>query len=201
VSDPADDLHAGAAAILGRPLAEHEARTLWTYLDLLEAWNSVHRLVGSSERRWMVENVALDSLLFLTVLPDDVDSVLDIGSGAGIPGIPIKIVRPEVTLVMVESRQKRVSFLKAAIRSLGLTRAEVVHGRAEALVSESRRFGAVVARCAAKPEAVFDLGANLVSRGGVVVVSGSPYSPGTPRVSTIRLANPLTGSPRHLLVR
>jgi 16S rRNA (guanine527-N7)-methyltransferase len=100
VSDPYTRLCEGASKILDRPLASGEADALCQYLDLLESWNRVHRLVGASDRNWMVDNVILDSLLFLRVIPPRANTVLDIGSGAGIPGIPMKIVRPELSVVM-----------------------------------------------------------------------------------------------------
>jgi 16S rRNA (guanine527-N7)-methyltransferase len=200
VSDAEVDLRKWAAAILGRPLAEIEASALLAYLDLLKTWNRVHRLIGSSDRRWMVENIILDSLLFLAVLPGISESLLDIGSGAGVPGIPIGIVRPEVSIVLVESRRKRVSFLATAIRELGLSRTEVVHGRAEGLISGGRRFDVVVARCAGAPETVLDLGTDLVSPGGCVVISGSPRATGR-GADSVSVANPMTGAPRRFLVR
>jgi 16S rRNA (guanine527-N7)-methyltransferase len=201
VSDAEVNLRKWAATILGRPLAETEASALWAYLDLLETWNRVHRLIGSSDRRWMVEHIILDSLLFLAVLPGMSESLLDIGSGAGVPGIPIGIVRPEVSIVLVESRRKRVSFLATVIRELGLSRTEVVHGRAEGLISGGRRFDAVVARCAGAPKAVLDLGSYLVSPGGCVVIAGSPRVATGRDADSVAVANPMTGSPRHFLVR
>jgi len=102
---------------------------------LLE-WQRTHRLVGSSEPRWIVENLFLDSLLFLRVLPPGITTLLDLGSGAGIPGIPIKLVRPAIQLVLVESRRRRASFLSTAVRDLGLSGTRVVGGRAEDHLAE-----------------------------------------------------------------
>lgn len=194
-------LRHGAARILGRSLTDDEARSLSGYLELLASWNRIYRMVGSSEAGWLVENVVLDSLLFLRALPSAFASLLDIGSGAGVPGIPIKIVRPAVSLVMAESRRKRASFLLTVIRSLGLTGASVVHGRAETLIEDGRRFDAVVSRCAGEAITMLDLGSRLVSEGGTVVVAGSPGAVDLSMSRSVRLVNPVTGSPRHFLVR
>ena len=70
-----------------------------------------HRIIGSTEPDWIVEGLLLDSLLFLRVLSPDVQSILDFGAGAGLPGIPIKIVRPEIELTLLEARRRRASFL------------------------------------------------------------------------------------------
>lgn len=194
-------LRHGAARILGRSLTDDEARSLSGYLELLASWNRVYRMVGSSEAGWLVENVVLDSLLFLRALPSAFASLLDIGSGAGVPGIPIKIVRPAVSLVMAESRRKRASFLLTAVRSLGLTGASVVHGRVETLIEDGRRFDAVVVRCAGEAMTMLDLGSRLVSGGGTVVVAGSPGEVELPMSRSVRVVNPITGVPRHFLVR
>ena len=194
-------LRHGAARILGRSLTDDEARSLSGYLELLASWNRIYRMVGSSEAGWLVENVVLDSLLFLRALPSAFASLLDIGSGAGVPGIPIKIVRPTVSLVMAESRRKPASFLLTVIRSLGLTGASVVHGRAETLIEDGRRFDAVVSRCAGEAITMLDLGSRLVSEGGTVVVAGSPGAVDLSMSRSVRLVNPVTGAPRHFLVR
>jgi 16S rRNA (guanine527-N7)-methyltransferase len=149
----------------------------------------------------MIENVILDSLLFLRVFPPSYASVLDIGSGAGIPGIPIKVIRPKVELTMVESRGKRASFLASAVRSLGLTGARVVHGRAEAMIERGARFDVVVARCAGSATSVLNLGSQLSSSPGLVVVSGAPDQPDSATARCVRIINPVTGLPRSFLVR
>jgi 16S rRNA (guanine527-N7)-methyltransferase len=122
-----------------------------------------------------VQQVFLDSLLFRRALPEDARDVLDAGSGAGIPGIPLKLVDPGLQVTMVESRQRRVSFLSTAIRELGLSNTRIVPDRLETVVREfPDRFDAVVARCAGDVGYLFGIGAHLVRPGGIVVASGPP---------------------------
>jgi 16S rRNA (guanine527-N7)-methyltransferase len=168
-------LRQGARNILGRELTETEATQFSKYLDILRKWQSVHRLLGSGDPGWIVERVFLDSLLFRRVLPPTARDVLDVGSGAGIPGIPLKLVDAELRLTMVESRQRRVSFLSSAIRELSLAEAEVVGKRLEEVVRQlAGRFDAIVARCAGDVGYLFGIGVHLVRPGGVVIASGPP---------------------------
>jgi len=165
----------GAQQILGRPLSEAEAALFAKYLNLLSKWQRSQRLVGSSAPGWIVENLFLDSLLFMRVLPFRPRSLLDLGSGAGLPGVPMKIVMPDVDLVLVEARQRRASFLSSVVRELGLTATRVMRGRAEDLLPELEGHSdAVVMRCAGNPSAIFPLAARLVAPGGVVIASGPP---------------------------
>jgi 16S rRNA (guanine527-N7)-methyltransferase len=175
VSAPLDFLAAGARSILGRSLEDRELAAFGKYLDLLHKWQKVHRLVGSAEPGWIVENLFLDSLLFLRVLPADVVSLADLGSGAGFPGIPIKIVRPDLDVVLIESRERRVSFLSAALRELALDRVRVVGGRVETLQTEMvGLFGAVVMRCAGDQNKLRPAAERLLAPGGTVILSGPP---------------------------
>jgi 16S rRNA (guanine527-N7)-methyltransferase len=199
--DPGERLREGAARILGTPLTAGQEGAFRAYIGLLESWNRVHRIVGSAEPLWVVENLILDSLLFLLVLPPSFGSLLDIGSGAGIPGIPIKIVRPGSRLVMAESRRKRASFLDTAIGSIPLAGARVFHGRAESLAGEGERFDVVVARCAGDPGHVMEIGSSLVADSGRIVVTGGPGDQGTRADDTFRIVNPDTGEPRTFIVR
>ena len=170
-------LSRGGDAILGRPLTTIQLRQFDNYLTLLVKWQKSQRLIGSSKPEWIVENLFLDSLLFLRVLPSPLGSLLDLGSGAGIPGIPLKIVGPAVRLVLVESRQRRASFLSSAVRELGLLDTRVVGGRVEEHMDElAGRFDAVVMRCAGDPERLLLTAAELVSAGGIVVATGPPTS-------------------------
>lgn len=161
--------------ILDRPLTGPERDLFTNYLNLLRKWQKSQRLIGSAEPGWIVEKLFLDSLLFLRVLPARLGSLLDLGSGAGLPGIPIKIVRPDIQLVLLESRQRRASFLSNAVRELALERVSVVSGRAEEFAEElGERFDAVVMRCAGDVERLFPVAARFVMPGGLVVASGPP---------------------------
>lgn len=172
---PASRLTAGAERILGRPLTADEGALFGKYMSLLLKWDRVYRLVGSQEPDWIVDNLFLDSLLFARFIPAGRVDVIDIGSGAGIPGIPLRIVRPDIALTMVEARRRRASFLRTAVRELGLTRARVANERVEALLpAMAATFDVAVSRCAAKVDAVLSVGAALVRAGGLVVVSGPP---------------------------
>jgi 16S rRNA (guanine527-N7)-methyltransferase len=175
VSDPRALLTEGAARILGRPLTASEADSFVKYLDLLRKWNKAQRLIGSDAPAWIVEHLFLDSLLFLRVLSPGVTSIVDLGSGAGIPGIPLKIVKPALDVCLVESRGRRASFLSAVIRELGLTGIAVVHGRAEDHLPELRgRFDAVVMRCAGPAERVIGVAREIIRPGGLIVSAAGP---------------------------
>lgn len=144
------------------------------YLELLVKWNRAQRLVSRSDPDWIAEHLLLDSLLFLRLLPSDTQTVADLGSGAGIPGVPIAIVRADARLTLIESRQKRVSFLSAVVRELPLSNVRVVGRRAEASPELVGSFDAVVARCAGRASDVLEVGLRLVRVGGFVVISGPP---------------------------
>jgi 16S rRNA (guanine527-N7)-methyltransferase len=175
VSDVLAYLERKAALALGRPVTSVEAGCLSKYLNLLIKWQRSQRLIGSDDPMWIVDNVIVDSLLFKRALPEGVTRLADVGSGAGIPGIPLAVVLPEVAVTLIEARQKRGSFLAAALRELGLRNCTLVNQRLEDVRDDlSGRFDAVVLRCAGNPIALLrDLGA-VVVRGGVVVASGPP---------------------------
>ena len=164
----------GSNRILERALSSQESDAFVRYLDLLTTWQRVHRLVGSIEPQWLIENVILDSLLFLRLLPTDVHSIADLGSGAGMPGIPLKIVRPEMKVTLIESRERRASFLSTVVRELGLRECRVVARRAEDIPREDRGHDAVVMRCAGDLTELVPVAADLVRSGGRVVAAGPP---------------------------
>ena len=175
LSEALHTLAAGAVSILGRDLEPRELEAFSKYLGLLRKWQTVHRLVGSVEPEWVVENLFLDSLLFLGVLPDDVVALADLGSGAGFPGLPIKIVRPQLEVALIEARQHRVSFLSTVIRELALSQARVVSDRAEHISGGMvGSFEAVVMRCAGDPARVLPEARRLLAPGGVAILSGPP---------------------------
>ena len=177
-------LESGARRILGRALEEDETRRFAAYLELLCKWQRAYRLVGSTDPTWVVEHLFLDSLLFLEVLGDAKRDLLDLGAGAGVPGIPMKIVTPHMRLTLLEARQRRVSFLRTAVRELELPDATVLGERAEAVVDQLEgRFSAVVMRCAGPMGKLMPLAQKFVGRHGVVIVTGPP-APGPLQTGT-----------------
>ncbi len=177
----AQRLAAGARSILGRELSPEELTLFQAYVDLLSAWQRTFRLVGSSDREWMVDELLLDSLLFARFLPSPSASVLDLGSGAGIPGIPLKIVLPALRLALLEARRRRTSFLLTAVRELGLSGVAVVSARAETALARNaslrHAFDVVVSRCAGEMAGIVRLAEQFLAPGGRLVISGPPPPP------------------------
>jgi 16S rRNA (guanine527-N7)-methyltransferase len=173
----ARQLRAILSAALDRPVSDLELSSLSRYLDLISRWNRVHSLTGLKSEQAIAEGLIADSFRFLSALPPGPIRVMDLGSGAGIPGIPLKVARPEIDLVLVEARRKRASFLSTAIRELELNRALVVAERGEELLerapSERGAFDAVVARSAGRPDQVRALAFHFLRTGGVLVLGGS----------------------------
>ena len=171
----ADRLTTASSQALGRPLTADEADLLYKYLKLLVKWQRVQRLIGSADPGWIVDHVIVDSLLFARLLPAGVKTLCDVGSGAGIPGIPLKIVMPALSITLVEARQRRASFLATAIRELSLARCRLMNHRVEDLSPElAGTFDAVVMRCAGNPNRLMSTVERLLAPGGIVVASGPP---------------------------
>ena len=172
---PLEALSRGAEAPLGRRLTDKEQENFGKYLTLLVKWQKSHRLVGSDDPMWIVEHLFLDSLLFLKILRPSCRKLADIGSGAGLPGLPIKIVRNDLEVVLIESRRRRAMFLNSVVRDLKLEGIRVLEGRIESLPSElNGSFDAAVMRCAGDIEEMIPAAAVLVTDSGVVVASGPP---------------------------
>jgi len=162
-------------SILGRPLTTPEHELFSRYLALLIKWQRSHRLIGSSDEMWIVEHLFLDSLLFLRLLPSTARTLADIGSGAGMPGVPIRIVRSDAEVTLIESRRRRASFLSAVVRELALARMHIVADRIEDRLSDLEgRFDGVVMRCAGDIDELMPVAARLLAPRGVVVASGPP---------------------------
>ena len=170
-------LNRGSEAILGRPLTGIEHDKFSKYMIILAKWQKSHRFVGSVEPMWIVEHLLLDSLLFLKVLPSTAATLLDLGSGAGLPGLPIKIVRDDLEVTLAESRRRRASFLSSAVRELALSRTRVASDRLEDRANEFEGgFHAVVMRCAGDVNELMPLASRFATPGGVVIASGPPES-------------------------
>lgn len=113
-------------------LNERQKKQFEDYYRILVEWNNVMNLTAITEYEEVIEKHFIDSLSIVNVIDFcKVYDVIDIGTGAGFPGIPLKIVFPEIQITLLDSLKKRVNFLNEVIVHLGLTDIHAVHGRAE----------------------------------------------------------------------
>lgn len=171
-------LASGLQTILHRSATQQELDAFSRYLDLLLRWNRVHSLTAYRDPHEIVDKLFLDSLLFLQFLTPRILRLLDLGSGAGIPGIPLKIVKPAYVLTLIEARRRRATFLTTVVRELALPNVQVLTGRAEFLIKEHPNleggFDAVVTRASGSLDQIAPLALKFLRPGGEFVASGPP---------------------------
>jgi 16S rRNA (guanine527-N7)-methyltransferase len=184
--DPLESLFKVFPALLGRAATPAERSAFGRYADLLILWNRTHHLTALRTRAEIGRGLFLDSLLFRALLPRAPLRVLDIGAGAGIPGVPLRIVEPTLSLTLIESRRKPVSFLHALTRELAMLDITVHHGRAEDVISEvselKGKFDVVLTRAVGLGVDLIDTAMTYLRIGGRLVVSGPPVGSPMPKI-------------------
>jgi 16S rRNA (guanine527-N7)-methyltransferase len=125
------------------PIDERAQHKLLSYLALLDKWNRVHNLTAIRDPLEMVTLHLLDSLVVMPFM--DVKRLLDVGSGAGLPGIPLAITLPNLEVTVIDSNKKKVSFMRQVKAELGLENLTVLEGRVEDL-SDLAPFDGVISR-------------------------------------------------------
>jgi len=172
---PRELLHNGAEK-LGISLAVEQINSVFIYLAELKKWNQKINLTAIKDERDIVIKHVLDSLSYIhgfTLAPGS--RLLDMGSGAGFPALPIKIARPEISVAMVESTKKKASFLRHIIRTLKLTEIAVIDTRTNELpVHVLATFDIVTARAFADMKSAIVEGMPLLKPGGLMVLSRGP---------------------------
>ncbi len=159
----ADQVTAGISA-LGLILPDGAESRLLDYLALLTKWNRVYNLTAIREERDMVVQHLLDSLVVLKQLPD-ATAVVDVGSGAGLPGIPLAIARPQVAVTLVEPVQKKCAFQQQAKIQLGLGNVSIICGRVETMPRPEADV-VVISRAYAELVEFISTSGHLVGLGG-----------------------------------
>ena len=144
------------------PVDEATAGKFDAYLALLLRWNQRMNLTGIRDAAGIMQRHFVESIACAQLLPPGIATLLDFGSGAGFPGIPIALCRPDIAVTLAESQTKKAAFLQEAVRTLGL-RVEVFAGRAEGL---DRAFDCVAMRAVDQMERAVGSVSKLVRPGG-----------------------------------
>ena len=161
-----DELHRGLAALALD--ADALAPPLLAYLALLDRWNRTYNLTAIRDPGEMVTRHLLDSLAMHAFVEDG--TLADLGTGPGLPGIPLAIAKPRLQVTLVESNGKKARFLREAVRMLKLDNARVAESRAEALRVDADDSGgaydALTARALDTLAGIIKVGGHLLKPGG-----------------------------------
>lgn len=152
-------------AALGLTLSPEAQSRLMQYLALLSKWNRIYNLTAIREPSRLVSHHLLDSLAVLPYLEGT--SVVDVGSGAGLPGIPLAVARPEWRVVLLDSNHKKAAFLRQAVLELNLRDTQVVTDRAEHW-HPVHRFDVAISRAFSDLPAFVETAQHLCRAGGVL---------------------------------
>lgn len=166
---------------LGITLSEKQVQQFMTYYDLLIEWNEKINLTAITEFEDVLKKHFLDSLSIIKVVDlSSPVSLIDVGTGAGFPGIPIKIAFPECEVTLLDSLQKRIRFLDTLIEQLGLEQIHTIHGRAEDYAkpdSLRETFDLCVSRAVANLSSLTELCIPYVKVGGRFIAYKSEKAP------------------------
>jgi 16S rRNA (guanine527-N7)-methyltransferase len=190
---------------LGVTSSDAQVERLERYLALLEKWNRVYNLTAIREPERMVTHHLLDSLAILPHVRGP--RLLDVGSGAGLPGIPLAIAAPALAVTLLDSNYKKAAFLQQAVAELALANATVVADRVESWRTDAR-FDTIVSRAFADLGEFVTASARLLAPGGTIAAMKGVHPhdeiarlPAGFRVrEVLKLDVPLLDAERHLVL-
>ena len=170
-----------AAEAAGLQLSDNQLQQFDRYYELLIEWNGKMNLTAITEPQEVAVKHMVDSLTALeTGLFAEGATVIDVGTGAGFPGLPLKIYRPDLKLTLMDSLQKRVGFLEAVVEELGLQEVVCVHARAEEGARNKayrEKFDLAVSRAVAALPVLAEYTLPFVKQGGfLVALKGAKYA-------------------------
>lgn len=197
-------LEQGAAA-LGLELGVVTRDKLLAYIELIAKWNKVYNLTAVRERDAMVVQHVLDSLAVSPHLAGE--TLIDVGAGAGLPGVPLAVLRPQLAVTLLDSSQKKASFLKQVQIELGLTNLSVVCDRAERF-APAAPYDIVVSRAFARLDQFITIAGHLCAPCGVLAAMKGIYPEaelaalprGYRAIDIRRIAVPGLPAERHLIL-
>ncbi|OUP48811.1 16S rRNA (guanine(527)-N(7))-methyltransferase RsmG [Lachnoclostridium sp. An181] len=163
---------------IGIVLNETQKQQFDVFYEMLVEWNKVMNLTGITKRDEVDEKHFVDSLSVVQVFDvDKCKKVIDVGTGAGFPGIPLKILFPDMEITLLDSLNKRIQFLNAVIEELGLKKINTIHGRAEDFAKKEEyreQYDLCVSRAVANLSTLSEYCLPYVKVGGAFV----PYKSG-----------------------
>lgn len=172
------DLLVDGCGEFGVMLTNEQIDQFTKYFEILVEWNKVMNLTGITDFEEVLVKHFVDSLAVAKIVDmKDVKSVIDIGTGAGFPGIPLKIAFPHLKITLLDSLKKRIGFLNEVIAQLGLQNIETIHGRAEEYAKQKsyrESYDLCVSRAVANLAALTEYCLPYVSAGGKFI----PYKSG-----------------------
>jgi len=179
-----DELLRDGIIELGFTASKEQINSFMTYLSELKKWNKVYNLTGLREDKDIIIKHFFDSLLYLKVLSVGIDSyrdgeikVADIGTGAGFPGIPLKIIRPKIDMYLIEPSRKKSAFLRHITRRLELERIEVIEKSIQEIkVNKELPYlvDAAVTRALFSIKDFIKKASPIVKKGGILILNKGP---------------------------
>lgn len=168
MNNPEQQLQSGIQH-LGLDISSHKQQQLLQFIRLLQKWNKVYNLTSISDPQEMVDLHLLDSLAVLPFFQQQkmINKVLDVGTGGGIPGMPLAICLPDIQFVLMDARSKKIRFLQTAISKLGLKNVTAIHSRVENYKpEEGDKFDRIISRAFASLEDMLTLTRHLCAKQG-----------------------------------
>lgn len=163
---------------LGFTCSAEQVNAFIIYLSELKKWNRVYSLTALKTDEDIIIKHFLDSLLYLKAMPARVKKIADIGSGAGFPGMPIKIIKPELEMTLIDSSRKKTAFLRHIIRVLRLTGISVLNNRIETMGKGFEKvFDVIVSRAAFKIKDFHRKACPFIKDNGRLLLSTGPNVP------------------------
>lgn len=170
-----EELLEKGAREIGFPCSNKEIDAFMIFLSELKKWNKTYNLTALKTDNDIIIKHFLDSILYLKTFPEGRLKIADAGSGAGFPGIPIKIIRPDMNVTLIESSRKKATFLRHIVRLLKLTEINVIEERIEDLGDEYKKsFDIVVSRATFKIKDFVETACPYIKANGLLVLSKGP---------------------------